>query len=77
MKTIKVKKLEVPVGAMPDVVDLLIKNELDNSLAAGSNADASPLAKVCIWTAVPFDEFQHPLTRCNVLDFALKLASFT
>jgi hypothetical protein len=32
MKTIKVKELEVPVGAMPEVVDLLMENELDNSL---------------------------------------------
>ncbi len=32
MKTIKVKELEVPVGAMPEVVDLLTENELDNSL---------------------------------------------
>jgi hypothetical protein len=32
MKTIKVKELEVPVGAMPEVVDLLIENELYNSL---------------------------------------------
>lgn len=32
MKTIKVKELEVPTGAMPEVVDILIDNDLDNSL---------------------------------------------
>ncbi len=32
MKTIKVRELEVPVGAMPEVVDILIDNEMDNSL---------------------------------------------
>jgi len=32
MKTIKVKELEVPVGAMPEVVDILIDNNLDNNL---------------------------------------------
>lgn len=32
MKTIKVKELEVPTGAMPEVVDILIDNEMDNSL---------------------------------------------
>lgn len=38
MKTIKVKELEVPVGAMPEVVDLLMENELDNSLT-GTDED--------------------------------------
>jgi hypothetical protein len=38
MKTIKVKELEVPVGAMPEVVELLIENELDNSLT-GTDED--------------------------------------
>jgi hypothetical protein len=38
MKTIKVKELEVPVGAMPEVVELLIENELDNSLT-GTDKD--------------------------------------
>ena len=33
MKTIKVKELEVHVGAMPEVVDLLMENELDNNLS--------------------------------------------
>ncbi len=32
MKTLRVKELEVPVGAMPEVVDVLIDNDLDNSL---------------------------------------------
>ena len=32
MKTIKVKELEVPTGAMPEVVDILIDNDLDNGL---------------------------------------------
>ena len=31
MKNIKVKELEVPTGAMPEVVDILIDNDLDNS----------------------------------------------
>ncbi len=38
MKTIKVKELEVPTGAMPEVVDILIDNDLDNSLT-GTNED--------------------------------------
>jgi hypothetical protein len=38
MKTIKVKELEVPIGAMPEVVELLIENELDNSLT-GADED--------------------------------------
>jgi hypothetical protein len=38
MKTIKVKELEVPVGAMPEVVDILIDNEMDNSLT-GTDED--------------------------------------
>jgi hypothetical protein len=38
MKTIKVKELEVPVGAMPEVVDLLMENDLDNSLT-GTDED--------------------------------------
>jgi hypothetical protein len=37
MKTIKVKELEVPVGAMPEVVDILMENELDNSLTPTDN----------------------------------------
>ncbi len=32
MKTLRVVELEVPVGAMPEVVDILIDNEMDNSL---------------------------------------------
>lgn len=32
MRTIKVKELEVPVGAMPEVVDILVDHELDNNL---------------------------------------------
>lgn len=32
MKTLRVVELEVPVGAMPEVVDILIDNDLDNSL---------------------------------------------
>ena len=38
MKTIKVKELEVPKGAMPEVVDILIDNDLDNSLT-GTDED--------------------------------------
>ncbi len=38
MKTIKVEELEVPVSAMPEVVDLLMENELDNSLT-GTDED--------------------------------------
>ena len=38
MKTIKVKELEVPVGAMPQVVDILMENDLDNSLT-GTDVD--------------------------------------
>ncbi|MFN8252768.1 MAG: hypothetical protein U0V75_12930 [Ferruginibacter sp.] len=38
MKTIKVKELEVPVGAMPEVVDILMENDLDNSLT-GTDED--------------------------------------
>lgn len=38
MKTLRVKELEVPVGAMPEVVDVLIDNDLDNSLT-GTNED--------------------------------------
>lgn len=38
MKTIKVKELEVPVGAMPEVVDILMENDLENSLA-GTDED--------------------------------------
>lgn len=33
MKTLRVVELEVPVGAMPEVVDILIDNEMDNSLS--------------------------------------------
>jgi hypothetical protein len=32
MKTLRVVELEVPTGAMPEVVDILIDNDLDNSL---------------------------------------------
>jgi len=32
MKTLRVVELEVPVGAMPEVVDIPIDNEMDNSL---------------------------------------------
>jgi len=38
MKTLRVKELEVPVGAMPEVVDVLIDNDLDNSLT-GTDED--------------------------------------
>lgn len=38
MKTLRVMELEVPVGAMPEVVDLLMENELDNSLT-GTDED--------------------------------------
>lgn len=38
MKTIKVKEFEVPVGAMPEVVDILMENDLDNSLT-GTDED--------------------------------------
>ena len=38
MKTIKVKELEVPVGAMPEVVDILMENDLYNSLT-GTDED--------------------------------------
>lgn len=38
MKTIKVKELEVPVGAMPEVVDILMENDLENSLT-GTDED--------------------------------------
>jgi hypothetical protein len=38
MKTLRVKELEVPVGAMPQVVDILMENDLDNSLT-GTDED--------------------------------------
>ena len=38
MKTLRVKELEVPVGAMPEVVDVLIDNDLDNCLT-GTDED--------------------------------------
>lgn len=38
MKTLRVKELEVPVGAMPEVVEVLIDNDLDNSLT-GTDED--------------------------------------
>lgn len=38
MKTIKVKELEVPVGAMPEVVDILMEKDLENSLT-GTDED--------------------------------------
>lgn len=38
MKTLRVKELEIPVGAMPEVVDVLIDNDLDNSLT-GTDED--------------------------------------
>ncbi len=38
MKTLRVKELEIPVGAMPKVVNVLIENDLDNSLT-GTDED--------------------------------------
>ena len=38
MKTLRVKELEVPVGAMPQVVDILMENDLENSLT-GTDED--------------------------------------
>ncbi|MFT3845760.1 MAG: hypothetical protein QM725_11955 [Lacibacter sp.] len=32
MKTIRVMEFEVPVGAMPELVDILIDNDLDHCL---------------------------------------------
>lgn len=38
MKTIRVMEFEVPVGAMPELVDILIDNDLENSLT-GTDED--------------------------------------
>lgn len=46
MKTIKVKELEVPMGAMPEVVDILIENNLGNSLNGTDEDDEVVFLKV-------------------------------
>jgi hypothetical protein len=37
-KNIKVQELEFPVGTMPEVVDILMENDLENSLT-GTDED--------------------------------------
>ena len=47
MKTLRVKELEVPVGAMPEVVDVLIDNDLDNSLTGTDDDHDFIYLEVC------------------------------
>ena len=38
MKTIKIKELEVPVGIIAEVADIMVSNDLENSIT-GTNED--------------------------------------